>query len=193
MGERMSIFLRWLSAVAVLAPTWAAASCLTEVVGFSKEICGDIEKSGITAVVNAKGDVDVSISNIVRRVVGGGSAQLSGDALYKTYTNVLQEQLGPDRFNVLTCRQKMVDVAVKQVCTGSGEETKITANYVVCVGQLPERCPPNSVHLSCGSSVAEWAARECKSFGQTKLDDVAGNMCGYYTAQVTCIKSATTQ
>ncbi len=67
--------------------------------------------------------------------------------------------------------------------------TTITTNYVVCVGELADQCPQNSVHLSCGSAVADWAKKECSTYGETKLDDVSGNHCGYYTAQVTCQKA----
>lgn len=69
------------------------------------------------------------------------------------------------------------------------ENTTITASYVVCIGEKAEMCPPNAVHLPCYSSVADWANKECKSFGETKLSSRSGNRCGYYTAQVTCVKS----
>lgn len=69
--------------------------------------------------------------------------------------------------------------------------TTITASYVVCVGELADHCPQNSVHLPCGSTVADWAKKECSTYGETKLDDVSGNHCGYYTAQITCQKPLT--
>jgi hypothetical protein len=69
------------------------------------------------------------------------------------------------------------------------ETSTITANYLVCVGEYPQKCPQNAVYLYCGSSVTEWAKKECKSFGETKLSDIGGNKCGYYVAQVTCTKT----
>lgn len=67
-------------------------------------------------------------------------------------------------------------------------EAQHTTEFVVCVGEYAERCPPGSVHLGCGSSVDAWAATQCTKSSSTRLSDLAGNRCGYYTAKVVCQK-----
>jgi hypothetical protein len=85
---------------------------------FSIKICGEIEKSGTKSVVTAEGKLDAGVSTIIKKIVGGGSAEISGTVLSETYENVARDELGQDRFNVRECRQKMVEVAVRQVCSG---------------------------------------------------------------------------
>jgi len=63
-----------------------------------------------------------------------------------------------------------------------------TTEFVVCIGEFAERCPAGSVHLGCGSSVDAWAATQCTKSSSTRLSDVSGNRCGYYTAKVICQK-----
>jgi hypothetical protein len=58
--------------------------------------------------------------------------------------------------------------------------------FLVCVGQYPQNCPLNSIHLGCGSSVEIWAKSQCISSQITKLADTGGNQCGYYVADVLC-------
>jgi hypothetical protein len=94
----------------------AVASCLDDVSTFAIRICGEIDKSGKASTVDASGKLDASVSNIITRIAGGGSANVSGSVLVKTFENVTQDQLGNELFNVRECREKMVDVAVKQVC-----------------------------------------------------------------------------
>ena len=62
----------------------------------------------------------------------------------------------------------------------------IKADYDVCVGALAERCPPYSVHLECGKTVAEWAAKECASYNTKGSSSVAGNACGYVVTKIEC-------
>lgn len=59
-------------------------------------------------------------------------------------------------------------------------------NFLVCVGQYPQGCPQNSVHLGCGSSIESWAKSQCNSVQITKRADTPGNQCGYYVADVSC-------
>jgi len=93
-----------------------AASCLEEVASFAIRICGEIATSGTSTVVDANGNVDASISNIIKKVVGGGSASINGHMLYDTYVGVARDQLVGIHFSDIDCRQKMVNVAVAQVC-----------------------------------------------------------------------------
>ncbi|HEX3860506.1 MAG TPA: hypothetical protein VHY35_02310 [Stellaceae bacterium] len=59
-------------------------------------------------------------------------------------------------------------------------------NYIVCVGEHASSCPPNSVVLNCGSSVESWVKAQCPSSTITRLSDLPGNRCGYYTVFVSC-------
>lgn len=69
----------------------AVAGCLDEVSAFAIKICGEIDKSGSHVVTDTNGNLDVYVSAIVRRIVGGGSATVSGAKLIDTYENVLRE------------------------------------------------------------------------------------------------------
>jgi len=100
----------------ILGLTSASASCLKEVTGFAIDICGDIDKSTNRTVVDADGNVTANVSNIIKKVLGGASTTVNGHVLYETYTGVVHDQLSAAQFNVLDCRQKMVAVAVSQVC-----------------------------------------------------------------------------
>lgn len=113
---RMRLFYQVVAIIFCCHANQATASCLDEVASFAARICGDIEKSGTKRVVDASGKLDADVGSIVRRVVGGGSADVSGSVLIENYNNVLQNQLGSELFNVRACRERMVGVAVSQVC-----------------------------------------------------------------------------
>jgi len=93
-----------------------ASSCLDEVANFAIRICGDIATSGTSTIVDENGDIDSSISNIIKEVVGGSSSSINGHILYDTYVGVARDQLAGVYFSDIDCRQKMVNVAVAQVC-----------------------------------------------------------------------------
>jgi hypothetical protein len=97
----------------------AAASCLDDVATFAIRICGDIATTGSSTVVDANGNIDANISNIIKKVVGGASTSINGHILYDTYVGVARDQLASVHFNDIDCRQKMVNVAVSQVCQTS--------------------------------------------------------------------------
>ena len=108
------------SIFAILASSQpSAASCLQDIVEFANGICGAIEKSGSKSTVDANGKLDVKIGNIVTKIIGAGSGDLSGKVLEESYKGVLQDQLGAELFNVRDCRQKMVEVASKK-CVDAG-------------------------------------------------------------------------
>ena len=111
----MRHFMFWFVFLAFSSQSFAEG-CLDKVVDFSNQICGAIEKSGSTTLVNANGELDANISNIIRKVVGGGSGKISGASLVETYENVLREQLGPELKSVRECREKMAPLASQQVC-----------------------------------------------------------------------------
>jgi hypothetical protein len=94
----------------------AAATCLDDVANFAIRICGDIANSGTSTVVDANGNIDASISNIIKMVVGGASTSINGHILYDTYVGVARDQLAGVHFSDIDCRQKMVNIAVAQVC-----------------------------------------------------------------------------
>lgn len=112
----MKLLAYLLSVVIAMQVSTSKASCLDDVARFAAEICGQINTSGRSVVTDARGNLDISISNIVRRVVGSGSASVNGGRLVEIYENVLREQLGAELFNVRDCRQKMANVAIDRVC-----------------------------------------------------------------------------
>lgn len=75
------------------------------------------------------------------------------------------------------------------VYVGRPQGSTITVTYKVCVGDNPLQCPPDSVHLQCGSTVAEWANKECASFNSNIVSSRAGGQCGYSVANVVCTKN----
>lgn len=81
-----------------------------------------------------------------------------------------------------------VDRVIKGSPTPEPSLTTATTEFNVCIGEYPEHCPPGAVHLYCGSSVEAWATSQCAKFSATRLSDISGNKCGYYTARVTCQK-----
>ena len=90
--------------------------CLSKVRDFALSICGEIERSGARTVVTGDGKLDANVSTIIRKIVGGGAAGVSGSFLSDTYESVAREELGKDRFNARECRERMVAVAISQVC-----------------------------------------------------------------------------
>jgi hypothetical protein len=119
----------------IFASQSSTASCLQDIVIFANGICGAIEKSGSKSTIDASGKLDVKIGNIVTKIIGAGSGDLSGKVLEDSYKGVLQNQLGAELFNVRDCRQKMVEVASKKCIDASdskssvdvGSKSKITA------------------------------------------------------------------
>jgi hypothetical protein len=112
----------------------AKANCLDDVTRFAIGICGEIERTGKRTVVNADGNLDVGISNIVRRLVGGGTGSASGAVLTDAYENVLREQLGPELFDVRKCRQTMVPVGIEQACPKPAPPKQSRATRI-CFGE----------------------------------------------------------
>jgi hypothetical protein len=143
-----------------------AASCLDAVASFAIRICGDIANSGSNTMVDATGNVDANVSNIIRRIVGGANTTINGHVLYDTYTGVIRDQLGPAQFNVIDCRQKMVTVAVAQVCSSSQSAIpkEINQGYLVpdqlaspknwCTQAAQHSLPSGSLVLYYGSNTA---------------------------------------
>ena len=93
-----------------------AATCLDDVAAFAQRICGEIASSGNDVSVDANGNVNAGVSNIIKRAVGGASAEMNGHVIYNTYTGVARDQLAGVQFNVIDCKQKMVAVALVQLC-----------------------------------------------------------------------------
>jgi hypothetical protein len=140
-----------------------AESCLDDVASFALKICGEIANSGSRTIVDANGNLDANVSSIVRRVIGGGNASINGQMLYETYSGVLREQLSGAQFNVLDCRQKMVDVAVKQVCrskTQNETTPKPSYSYLANASTLIEK------DISYFQNVPKGTSQKGKLFGQ---------------------------
>jgi hypothetical protein len=94
----------------------ASASCLDDVAVFAEKICGQIQKTGTSHLIEANGSLKAEISGIVRKVVGGGTGGISGKITSETYENVLRTDLAKELFDVRSCRIKMVDVGRAELC-----------------------------------------------------------------------------
>ena len=80
-------------------------------------------------MLDANGNVSANVSDIVKRVVGSGSAELKGRVLYDTYVNVIREQLGQTIFNIMSCKEKMVGVAIQQACPKPQENIEVKKKF----------------------------------------------------------------
>lgn len=102
-----------------------STDCLTKVADFAERICGEIQRSGTSQVVEANGQLKAEVSGIVRRVLGGAEADVNGKVLRESYENVLRQDLSKELFNVRECRLKMVEVGRSEAC-------KTPASYRSC-------------------------------------------------------------
>lgn len=65
----------------------------------------------------------------------------------------------------------------------------IEATYTVCIGSDSQRCPQNSVWLRCGTTVADWAKKECSQYSDDRVSASPGGACGWIVVQVKCTNS----
>lgn len=94
---------------------------------------------------------------------------------------------------VLSCGGVQAQVQNNEGSSGGNVQNNNYNNsaerYRICIGEFASKCPQGYVYLSCGDTVANWARQQnCKSFTAVKLNDISGNRCGYYTADVSCIR-----
>jgi hypothetical protein len=157
-------------------------------------ICYVIADKGSATSTEAKGAVNVELSGLASRLLGAG-VRGNGGITSEEYQSVLRSELATSIRDSAACKLRVFEslqpklLVVAPVPAPQPETSTVVTNYVVCVGEYQNRCPPNSVYLYCGASVPDWAKNECRTFGVTRLNDVPGNKCGYYTAQVTCTRS----
>jgi hypothetical protein len=90
--------------------------CLEQAAVFAERICGEIQRSGISQVVEANGQLKAGVSGILARVLGSGSASVNAKVLRESYENVLREDLAKELFNARDCRMRMVEVARLEAC-----------------------------------------------------------------------------
>jgi len=102
--------------VAFSSEVFADKKCLDEAADFAEKICGEIQTSGYTQLIEANGELKVGISGIVRKVLGDAGANVNGKILQNTYEGVLREDLAKAQFNVIDCKMKMANAAISQVC-----------------------------------------------------------------------------
>lgn len=97
------------------------ADCLKRVADFANDICGEVERTGRSEVVDAAGNIDVGLKGLISKFVGEAGVGVGGKRSVESYENVLREQLGPELFNVRDCRLKMVEVGRAEACQKSVE------------------------------------------------------------------------
>jgi hypothetical protein len=164
----------------------ASASCLQEIASFANQICGEIEKSGTRSTVDANGKLDVKVGNIVTKIIGSGSGDLSGKVLEDSYKGVLQDQLGAELFNVRDCRQRMVEVASKK-CADSGdmgEDRKITVPTYKSNEEFSLHQGQTSL-LTDNMVVIAYAVGSCGGRGDLVCIRLAGKLIGLAVGQST--------
>lgn len=62
--------------------------------------------------------------------------------------------------------------------------------HLVCVGSPAGGCPEAAVKLDCNAGITDWAKSQCRSpFSITSLKTAAGGKCGFYIAEVACIRA----
>jgi hypothetical protein len=107
--------------VGAVSPREAFATCLDDAAAFSERVCGELSNRGSSQLVTGSGELTAEARGLVARMLGSaqGSAAVSGAV--STYENVTREQLATDHANVRECRERMVDVAIKQVCKQGAE------------------------------------------------------------------------
>ena len=94
----------------------SVANCLDDVSKFANDICGAIQNSGKRELTDVDGNLDLEVSGIVRRVIGGVEGGAKGRKLVDVYEGVLRKDLAKDKFNARDCRVKMVEVARQEAC-----------------------------------------------------------------------------
>jgi hypothetical protein len=103
-------------AAATLPMLAVAQSCLEQVATFAERVCGEIQRSGVSQVVEANGQLKAEVSGIVSKVVGSGGGSVNGKVLRESYENVLRQDLSKELFNIRECRIKMVEVGRAEAC-----------------------------------------------------------------------------
>lgn len=196
--------LKWLGGTAFIIATFSSSvalsatfPCTDPIKQVDYDVKGDIDAEARTFLkigsAEAKGRAERSVVDLYSKYPNADRVAIISNLLstscYLIRDSNLEDKEKIDRWTaIFPTVQMMLDKSQADTRSSSQTEATVTANYLVCIGEHGDRCPPNSVHLGCGDTVARWAKAECSSFGETKLDDVGGNKCGYYTAQVTCQK-----
>jgi hypothetical protein len=89
--------------------------------------------------------------------------------------------------NPLDHRKPFNSIELRVVQIGLQPASK--TNFFLCVGEYPDRCPPNAIVLSCGSSVEDYVRKTCSYFTVNRISDLPGNRCGYLVTRVECLTS----
>lgn len=97
----------------------AMANCFTEAAASAKDFCGDLEDSGYSLTGDGKIDASAATSKYFRKFAGGVSGSINGEAKFKKFQSVVQEDLSADRFDVRKCRQNTLKLAVEIFCSKS--------------------------------------------------------------------------
>ncbi len=152
-------------------------------------ICTTIKEArGQKTDVQVQGEIGAQLNGLLGKIVSAG-AQTKGTFNQNDFQGITQDATAAALQGDRECRERVFNRMFDKLSLSSPAEVQtVTASYIVCVGEHAQRCPQNSVHLYCGASVADWAKRECQTFSESRLSSVSGNRCGYYTAQVTCVK-----
>jgi hypothetical protein len=106
--------------ILTLASLWhqvaSSQSCLDQAASYAERICGEIQKSGYSQVIEADGQLKAGISGILSRVLGTAGVSTGGATIRSSYENVLRQDLAKELFNVRECRMRMAEAARTQVC-----------------------------------------------------------------------------
>ena len=166
---RALFFVMTVVAASATGQTSQTSDCLTKVATFAERICGEIQRSGTSQVTEANGQLTAQVSGIVRRVLGGGEADINAKVLRESYENVLRQDLSKELFNVRECRVKMVEVGRSEAC-------KSPVSYRACrhpdfgrAGwQKAETVEQSSGWVGGGSNPQNWCNQLVASYVSTR-------------------------
>jgi hypothetical protein len=107
--------------VAALSASTVFATCLDDAAAFSDRVCGELSNRGSTQLVTGSGELTAEAKGLVARMLGSAQGSGTVTAAVSTYENVTREELATDHANARECRERMAEVAVKQVCKQAGD------------------------------------------------------------------------
>jgi len=155
-----------------IIPVFAEASCLDEVKQFAIDICGEIDKTGNTNMLDVNGNIKAEAKGIITRIVGGAS--VSGDIKSTTeaYENVLRKDLGADLIDIRKCKKEMAKMAFDEVCK---KERKVKTPVLPQLIPLSydfldqngyyHRPPTSTSPRNCSGDCDRKAREICENFG----------------------------
>jgi hypothetical protein len=166
----------------IFPPGTGFASCLEEAAGFAERVCGELSNRGSSQLISGSGTLNAEAKGLIARMLGSAQGDAKVDAAVSTYENVTREELAKDHENIINCRMKMIEAAVKQVCPEAADKkdrTKVIGNlqkaYVsgntIRQNLLPRTITDEQIDLF-GTEADKWYVETC-TWIKTNMSDGA--------------------